>query len=130
MVYFSLHLFCLQLLVWFTSQIESENQNEASRFGIEPLHANSYFLWSYELGIPFRGKELWEYVEGTVAESEQTKERKLFQRHNDLALAHTLMSITNSYKASVITLRDPKAVWNKLRDTFQAVSQASIDAML
>lgn len=40
------------------------------------------------------------------------------------------MSIHASGKASVTTMRDPVLIWTKLKETFQAVPEASIDAKL
>lgn len=46
----------------------------------------------------------------------------------DLALAYRLMAGDASHKYSVVTCKDPEIVWNTSNSTFQAASEASVDA--
>lgn len=99
---------------------------------VKPLTANNYFVWSNEMEIILRGKGLWEFVsESAEASDEEGVDLEVGpNRKRNIAHAYTLMSIDDSCKASVLVMRDPVAVWKKLKDTYQAVSEASIDAKL
>lgn len=46
----------------------------------------------------------------------------------ELSLAHILITINASCKSYVITLRNPKEVWEKLKEIFQTGSETAIDA--
>lgn len=110
--------------------MEDENRTDSSRFCVEQLHGSNYFLWSIELETLLCLKGLYKHVEATAAEAVAIEGKPSFQRKGDLALAHILMTINQSRKASVIALRSPNTIWNKLKKMYQAVSEASMDAML
>lgn len=75
---------------------------------------------------------LWDYLSDTVILStdqastlENTSTRK-----KDPALAYFMMSIGNSGKSAVISLRDFVAVWRKLKGLYQAVLDVAVVAKL
>lgn len=84
--------------------------------------------------LVLRGKGLWDIVIGTetTPEGDNTSSEALskFKRRRDVAVSTNLLTIEDSCSASVINLRDPKVIWEHLKDTFQATSKASIDTYL
>lgn len=115
-----------------------ESQLPTNRFQVDLLTADNYFIWSNDLEILLRGKGLWGYVNGDITdpidlsnnEGGVSADRAKFKQKMDLALANIFMTINASCKASVITLRDPKEVWDKLKEMYQTVSETAIDAKL
>lgn len=114
---------------------------DTSRYRIEPLTASNYFMWSRKMEIVLRGKGLWDIVSGNEeeplvdgAESGQatTVPNALlkFRRRQDVALTNLLLTVDDSCSASVISMRDPKEVWDTLKSMFHTISEASIDAYL
>lgn len=110
--------------------MEDDTQLSSDKFRVEPLTAHNYFMWSNDMEILLRGKGLWGYVSGDELEPTDRSELQKYRRKNDLALAHIFMTINASCKSSVVTLRNPKVVWDRLATTYQKVSEATIDAML
>ena len=80
--------------------------------------------------IMLRGKGIWKHVEGSAVTP--TDEAKLVtpKRNQDMALVNIMISITPACKASVLRLCDPKEAWKTLKETYEIVSVASIDAKL
>lgn len=79
-----------------------------------------------------RGKGLWEIVSGTEgAPTDPTSDTfKKYQRRRNVALTTLLLTIENPVVASVISLRSLMQVRDDLKDMFESVSKASIDALL
>lgn len=77
-----------------------------------------------------RGKGLWNIVEGTEQEPQELSEKALFARRKDIALTNIILTIDDTCNAAVITLRDPKEVWDKLGSMYRKVLDARIDAPL
>lgn len=69
-----------------------------------------------------RGKGLWEYDNPSSERSDST-DTETNARRSDMALAHILLSIYASCKAEVMTMREPKEIWKKLKKTYHAVSR-------
>lgn len=84
--------------------------------------------------LVLRGKGLWEIGTGDEifpAEPGTTTENlNKFNRRRDVAVTTILLTIEDTCSASVINLRDPKVIWDTLKDTFQTTSKASIDTYL
>ena len=74
-----------------------------------------------------REKGLWEFV-STDGDISDVARASTDVKKRETALAYTLMSIDASCKPTIVTLRDPWEIWGKLRCTYQASSEASIDA--
>lgn len=109
--------------------MSEDDKGDPSRIRVQPLNAHNYFIWSNEIEILLRGKGLWEFV-STESNQEVDEEQAGSSRKRDLALAYLLMSIDASCKATVMTMRDPRLIWGKLKKSYQAVSEAAIDAKL
>lgn len=79
-----------------------------------------------------RRKELWKYVNGTFVEpyANDTSEMELHQHKKDKAFSLIIMSGKEECESSVLTLREPISVWAKLRNIYQTVFEASIDARM
>lgn len=105
--------------------MSDEEKGDPFRMRIQSLNAHNYFVWSNEMEILLRGKGLWRYVSDENAPMETMSSNK-----KDLALAYLMMSIDASCKGTVMTLRDPFEVWQKLKKSYQAVSEAAIDGKL
>ena len=81
---------------------------DASRFKVEHLNINNYFLWSRKLELVLRGKALWRLVSGDekLSGTEDEKSKASFERRKDVALKTILLSIADSCIAPVIDERD------------------------
>ena len=101
-----------------------------SRYRLTPLNANNYFLWSHELEFVLRAKELWQIVTGEEQIPSDTTDRAKFERKSDLALTNIILSIEDSVSAAVITIRDPKKMWDILKEMNATVSEARIDVSM
>ena len=104
---------------------------ETSRYQVKPLSTENYFLWSNKMEVLLRGKGLWEIVIGDEMEPRgDDAALKKFRIRRDRATTCLLMSIEERCLPSVISLRDPRTNWLRLEETYQKISQASIDAYL
>ena len=107
--------------------MNDEEKGDPFRMRVQSLNAHNYYVWSNEMEILLRGKGLWQFVCEPDASDDGSNENS---RKRDLALAYLMMSIDASCKGSVMTLRNPFEVWQKLKASYQAVSEAAIDAKL
>lgn len=109
--------------------MSDEEKGDPFLMSVQLLNAINYFTRSNDMEILLRGKGVWGFVDPTDSSSERTVQAGS-QRKKDLALAYKIMSIDASCKAFVMTLRDPRTVWKRLKMAYQAVSEASNDAKL
>ena len=102
------------------------------RHKIQPVNTTNYSISSKKLQLLLRGKGLWDTVIGQdvfpASGSPDTQRR--FQQRADLALTDILLSIEDNCSHSVITMDDPRLVWEKLQDMYKGVSDACIDTYL
>lgn len=103
---------------------------DMSRYGITPLNAEIYLMWSNDVEIDLHCIGSWEFVNGSIRPPTSNPELKIHNRKSDIALGTILMTIDSSCKDSVITLRDPVEVWENLKENFHTASEAKIDAKL
>ena len=110
----------------------SEARVDTSRYRIKPLSTTNYYSWSNKIELVLRGKGLWKLVTGDEQEPAAGDESVIakFARRRDVAVTTILLSIEESCLSPVMNLRDPIEIWRTLRETFQSVSEASIDAYL
>ena len=74
---------------------------------------------------------MWEIVTGDEKEPREDEAAlKQFKIRKDRATTCLLMSIEEQCLPFVISLRDPRAIWLRLEETYQKISKASIDAYL
>ena len=104
---------------------------EVDKFKIPVLNGKNYVLWSLKIKLILTYKGLWEFVQTNVSSASTTasdmsssNERKKAQ-----CLAIILLSIDDSYVAPVISMEDPKEVWEKLKSTYSSSSEAHIEAL-
>lgn len=109
---------------------ESHDFVDTTRFRIPILKDDNYFTWCHKMEFVLRSKGLWDIVNGTETAPTTTAELPSFRRRRDTALSHIIITIDDSCSAAVITLRDPKEVWNTLKEMYKAVSEARVDAYL
>ena len=111
---------------------ESTDAGEPMRYQIEKLSPDNYFLWSRKIELVLRSKGLWGIVSGDERKPSEDKTEELakFNRRKDLALSHLLLTIDNACSAAVIDFKEPKKVWEELKEIYQAVSVASVDSYL
>ena len=115
-----------------TTMTDSTDTVDMSRHRIERLSPKNYYLWSKKLELVLQGKGLWGIVSGEELPppEERPEDLKKFQRRKDTALSDVLLSIEDASSAAVIHLRNPKNVWDELKKTYQAVSEAAVDSLL
>ena len=111
---------------------DSTDTVDKIRHRIERLNPNNYYLWSKKLKLVLRGKGLWGIVSGEELPppEERPENLKKFQRRKHMALSDVPLSIEDASSAAVIHLRDSKPVWDELKKTYQAVSEAAVDSLL
>lgn len=97
---------------------------------IASLNTVTYFLWSNDVKIMLRGKGIPEFVDRSARLLETEGGVKMHNPNSDMALKTIPMTIQSSCKASVITMTDPKKVWEKLRSIFHTVSESTMDVKL
>lgn len=79
--------------------------------------------------IVLRGKGLCDFVAPEDERQGRTSDPTNVSKR-DLALAYVIMSIHASCKATMLTLRDPREGWNKLKNTVRSACEALIEAKL
>lgn len=113
-----------------TTMTDLPDTVDTSRYQVERLNATNYFLWSRKIELVLRGKGLWGFISGDEDEPTTETEKAKYLRRKDMALSNLLLTIEDACSASVIDLREPKAVWEELKTIYQAVSTASVDSFL
>ena len=108
----------------------TEERNDFGRIQIQPLTAENYYVWSNDIEVFLRGKGLWSHAVGTARSPTDPTQVEKYERGKDMCLAYLLMTIEQSCKFAVIGLRDPKEVWDNLKETYQKVSESLIDSKL
>ena len=111
----------------------AEDRVDSSRYHIKPLSEENYFMWSNKMEIVLRGKGLWGIVTGDEAPPSAEANADAVDKYNrrrNVAVTNLLLTIEDSVSAAVISLRNPKEIWDILQKTNQQVSEASIDAYL
>ena len=103
---------------------------DTSRYRVPALTADNYFMWSHKVELILRGKGLWDIVSGKETAPSDDTERTNYERRRDVALTNIILTIDDSCIAAVITLRDPKEVWDTLKKMYKTVSEARIDAYI
>lgn len=105
---------------------------DASRYHIKALTAENYYIWSNKMEIVLRGKGLWEIVTGTEHQQAQddADAKKKFEQRQDIAVTNLFLTIEDTCLSSVISLRNPKDIWDTLKEMFKSTSEASIDSYL
>ena len=99
------------------------------KYQVEPLNSGNYYIWSRKIELVLRWKGLWTIVTGEEEEPERdSKDLRSFRQRKDQALSTILMAIEDSYSAMVIDMRDPEELWEVLRTSYKAVSEAAVDA--
>ena len=113
---------------------DNDDQVEVDQFWIQNLSTSNYFLWSRKIEIVLRGKGLWKIVSGEEIGPDTStatgEEMEKFYQRRDRALTTLLFTIDDACSASVISLRNPKEIWDTLKARYETISQASIDALL
>lgn len=117
-------------------------EKDSFKFRVAPLTAETYYAWSHDMEAVLRGKGLWKFVTPQATQSDTSTEgpendqdvdedrsQKEAQRR-DLAFAYILTAVDGSCKSLIRQERCPRVAWAVLRDTFQAVSEAAVDAKL
>lgn len=79
---------------------------DTSRYRVQPLSSDNYFLWSRKMEIILRSKGLWNIVSGTELEPTADEEKPKYQRRKDVALTNLLLTIDDYCLAPVINLKD------------------------
>lgn len=110
--------------------MSDEDKHDVRRMRIEPLEATNYFVWSNDMEIMLRDKGLWGCVSVTSKIGTDETAERTAEWTDDLTFVYFMMYINPSCKSLVITTRNPRKMWEKLRKRYQAVSEASIDVKL
>ena len=110
----------------------AEDKVDTSRYHIQPLSSENYYMWSNKVEIVLRGKGLWNIVTGEELPptSDNADALQKYMRRRDVAVTNLLLSIEDSCSATVINLRDPAEIWDRLKQMFKSTSEARIDAYL
>lgn len=85
---------------------------DTSKFKIDVLRNDNYFMWSRKMKLILRAKGVWNIVNGveTTPEESSTSEMSRFERKHDIALTNLVLSIDDSCVGSVIEMIDAKEV--------------------
>lgn len=115
--------------------MSSENK-EPFKFRNAPLTTVSDHSWSNDMKRFLKGKGLWKCFERILTQDKSNRRSAdvVFceedKKTRDLALAYTLTSADSSWKEIVCGMRCSRRAWNTLKETFQLVSEAYIDATM
>lgn len=101
----------------------------ATKFSGENYTEKNYLVLSAKMEAVLKAKVLWKYVAGTVNREGPQAD---FTMQKAIARASIICSLSTKYVAMVVSERDPKKMWEKLkslvrpepllRDIFYAIS--------
>lgn len=95
------------------------------KFTLQRLNANNLSLWCKKIELVLRGHVLWGYFNGAaVSDGTQDSQKK------DQDMYMILLSIEAECFAPVVSLRNPKDMYQKLSNLYKATSETIIDAYL
>lgn len=77
-------------------------------------------------------KGIWEIVTGTetLGKGASRSEETTFKQRSNMALATIMLSISDRFLGPALEIKDPSILWKTLKEQYNALSAASVDAIL
>ena len=77
-----------------------------------------------------KGKGLWQIVTATEKEPTEAMAKNKYLHRRDQALTKILLVIDDSFIAAVVNTEGPSDFWEKLKNKYESVSRAHVDASI
>ena len=77
-----------------------------------------------------KGKGLRQIVTATEKEPAEATNKDRYLQRKDQALKKILLAIDDRFIDPIINIKEPSEVWEKLKDTYESVSKAHLDAYI
>ena len=103
---------------------------DPTKLSLQKLNSTNFLMWAHKVEVILRGKCLWNIVNGSETAPTTPEALHKFNQRQDQAITILLLSIEDSCLAPVITMRDPKKIWETLSSSFRTSSEASVDVFL